>query len=526
MGLTRVDLRHLLEDLRDAYPGALEETFLVEVVANSLDSGASHIHCLTDPAERTFTVIDDGKGMSRRELGRYHDLAATSKRRGQGIGFAGVGIKLALLAAEEVITESRTTRVHVATTWHLASRYRAPWKWIDVGERVETTGTAVVLRLSNPLSPLLDPGYVESVLHEHYRPLFDPDLSEFLAASYPSGIRFTVNGRSLPELPVDESRVAVRIRLKGKRKPSGVGYLIRSEDPLPEPERGVAVSTRGKVIKHGWDWLGLSPAMGKRVGGLIEIPTLAECLMLNKSDFIRTGPYGATYLTYRKAAQEIVSEQLSTWGETDAEPPRRKRRTRSLERDLEGVLLGLTKDYPLLSALIERRRGGQRRIPLGEGGKGMTPGGAPGTTLLTQAPGGTTPEAGEPTSPESPPPETPPSSKEPGKEEAAGTITSETALPSRGRSRTPGRYGLHIQFETRPDDHELGRLVESTVLVNDAHPAYLRATASRSEGYHLALTVAMALAPLAVEAEKTHAFITDFMARWGKAAERSGSKRR
>lgn len=36
MGETRVDLLHLLEDLRDAYPGSLEETILTEIVANSL----------------------------------------------------------------------------------------------------------------------------------------------------------------------------------------------------------------------------------------------------------------------------------------------------------------------------------------------------------------------------------------------------------------------------------------------------------------------------------------------------------
>ena len=36
MGETRVDLLHLLEDLRDAYPGALEETILTEIIANSL----------------------------------------------------------------------------------------------------------------------------------------------------------------------------------------------------------------------------------------------------------------------------------------------------------------------------------------------------------------------------------------------------------------------------------------------------------------------------------------------------------
>jgi hypothetical protein len=47
------------------------------------------------------------------------------------------------------------------------------------------------------------------------------------------------------------------------------------------------------------------------------------------------------------------------------------------------------------------------------------------------------------------------------------------------RMRPTARYGLSIQFEERPDDPELGRLVESTVRVNEAHPAYRRAAASR-----------------------------------------------
>ncbi len=107
MGETRVDLLHLLEDLRDAYPGTLEETILVEIVANSLDSGATRIRLSTDPEQATLTVVDDGSGMQRRGLARYHDIAASAKVRGQGIGFAGVGIKLGLLACEEVLTETR-----------------------------------------------------------------------------------------------------------------------------------------------------------------------------------------------------------------------------------------------------------------------------------------------------------------------------------------------------------------------------------------------------------------------------------
>ena len=90
MGETRVDLQHLLEDLRDAYSGSLEETILTEVVANALDSGATRISMLTSSTDATFTIIDDGRGMQRRDIARYHDVAASTKRRGEGTG-ASVG---------------------------------------------------------------------------------------------------------------------------------------------------------------------------------------------------------------------------------------------------------------------------------------------------------------------------------------------------------------------------------------------------------------------------------------------------
>jgi hypothetical protein len=96
---------------------------------------------------------------------------------------------------------------------------------------------------------------------------------------------------------------------------------------------------------------------------------------------------------------------------------------------------------------------------------------------------------------------------------AASTGTLETVS---GRRR-PARYGLLLQFESRPADSELGRLVDSTIWINDAHPAFTRAVGSRSIGYHTALAVALALAPLAVEARDEHTFITQFLAHWGSA---------
>jgi hypothetical protein len=51
VGETRVDLLHLLEDLRDAYPGPWRE-----IMANSLDSGARTIRLVTDSAGGALTV--------------------------------------------------------------------------------------------------------------------------------------------------------------------------------------------------------------------------------------------------------------------------------------------------------------------------------------------------------------------------------------------------------------------------------------------------------------------------------------
>ncbi len=528
VGETRVDLEHLLEDIRDAYPGSLEETIVTEIVANSLDSGATRIRPETDPASVTLVVVDDGSGMARRELARYHDIAASTKGRGEGIGFAGVGIKLGILASEEVFTETRRGKTHVATSWRLASRHKAPWRWVEPAGLVAGRGTAVKLRLRNPLSPLLERGFLEEALVRHFPSLFDPVFDEVLAAHYPQGVRFEVNGRMLPREAHAGDRAVLAIRLGRKRKPALVGVLSRATAPLAEEKPGVAVATLGKAIKRGWDWLGLSPGDASRITGLFEVPGLAECLTLNKADFIRTGPRGATYLGFRKAIQEAVSAQLTAWGDSPAAAieEARQRRTRPMERDLAAVLLDLTDDFPLVASLVERRAGGQKRLPIGRGGTGDMPGstsvalGAGGTADPSRAHSRGPEEAASPVvRAETSIDGTEPAESSPGTTGPCGAAGS-VAWPTAAGRRRPAHLGLAIRFESRAGDDSLGRLVDSTVWVNESHPAYRRAAATRSDGYHLALCVALALAPLAVEPAQSQDFVTAFLTRWGAAVER------
>ena len=527
MGETRVDLLHLLEDLRDAYPGMLEETILTEIVANSLDSSANRIVIEANPSEGTLMVLDNGSGMQRKDLARYHDIASSTKRRGQGIGFAGVGIKLGLLVCEEVLTETKRGQSHVSTTWHLSSRHRAPWKWVPPMGMVSQQGTAVRLKLQNVLSPLLDQGFLGVALARHFQPLLDPTFANVLSAQYPQGVVFEINGSMLTpqrfEAPV---KAPLEIRLLRKRKPSAIGYLVRTESPLPEDLQGLAISTFGKVIKSGWDWLGITPQARQRLSGLIEVPGLAGSLTLNKGDFIRVGTRGATYLAYRKAIQEAVQRQLAEWGDLDSPveetPPRQ---IRPLERDIERVLEDLSNLFPLLGSLVEHRKGGQKRLPLGMPGSTeelravMTPG--EGSHVAEEEDALVVQDQQSGSLPES--------NRQPRDVEDEASVVSDLLLPERGSPRRPARFGLGIQFEDREHDQEIGRLVESTVWVNRAHPAYQRAVATRSVGYHIALAVGLALAPLAVESVNEHAFLTAFLSCWGDGGmpkKRSPRKRK
>ena len=255
----------------------------------------------------------------------------------------------------------------------------------------------------------------------------------------------------------------------------------------------------------------------------MEVPELAACLTLNKGDFLRTGARGATYLAYRKAIQEAVAKQLAAWGDarpsSEEAPPRE---VRPLQRDLGHLLEDLAIDFPLLASLVERRAGGQKRLAL-DGRSGAVDGHAfvsavVAETLQAEAQvEDSTPETSDVNGDQSQVRE----AEVPYQPKEQGTV-----LPGGSGARRPAHYGLDIQFEDRPDDVDLGRLMESTVWVNRSHPAYRRALASRSIGYHIALSVAMSLAPLAVEAAEQNGFVVAFLSRWGEALDKPAMRRR
>ncbi len=500
MGQTRINLKHLLEDIRDSYPFPEEETIITELVANALDSGASTVWFDPHPSRKTLTVRDDGQGMGRGSLKGYHDIASSTKVRGKGIGFAGIGAKLSLLICEAVTTESRSGRSHHATRWHLESPLKAPWRYVEPPGLVPegSNGTAVSFHLHSPHSRLLDIPWLEEVLRRHFEPLLHP---RFVEAIYnrlrSSPFCFLVAGSLLEGgaggFPPERSRF-FPIHLGARRTLAGFGWLGSSLDSLPDEKRGLGAATYGKVIKRGWEWLGIRPGNPERITGMIEIPGLAALLTTNKADFLKDSASLKQYYRYRKAVLKMVEPALAELGEWEAAQNLSPKKAYPSQREIEQVVAGLVGDFPELRPLLDSRL---RAIPGGgEGEEGKPPEEAAGPAK-TEA---VQPEGAE--KPSNPPPGSEKPAKEPPPMEKADT------------PRKPA--GLRITFDLRPDRPELGWLSGTTVCVNQAHSAYRRAVQSRSESYHIAVTVAWVLSQYVEHEKSLSAFLNRFLEGWGK----------
>ncbi len=512
MGETRVNLQHLLEDIRDTYPFPAEEAIITELVANALDSGASEIRFLVHARDKTMTTVDNGRGMTPPQLEHYHDIAATTKTRGKGIGFAGIGAKLALLLAKEVITETKPGRSYNATRWRLESSQRAPWELIEPPGILEKAahGTAVSL-VFNGSSTLLEPNYVELILQSHFYPLLDGTFGEIFKSLYPANIRFFINNRVVqaPKLAEVRARKTFIVRSALSKtahgKPVGVGFIGQSEEDLPELQRGIGISAYGKVIKRGWDWLGLNPKHPTHLNGLVEVPALVEILTTNKADFLKDANSLKKYYRYRKAIQTALEPILRELGESAPVRERSERDVRPLEREVERVLGNMIGEYPEIAPLVGRRRTNQPGVNLAPDKDGDSFGALTETLAEIAQQQANAESAGEP-------PAAPPSSVAVEAVLEPSDANGEPAREQQGKRVGPG---LMIGFEDAAERAELGWLLENTVWINRSHPAFQKAVSAGHEQYHVVLTVAWVLLGHLEDRHSAQQFIGEFLFGWG-----------
>ncbi|MBI4297827.1 MAG: ATP-binding protein [Chloroflexi bacterium] len=509
MGETRVNLKHLLENLRDSYPLPLEEAIVTELVANALDSKASRIGFTVDSGECSLSIVDNGAGMKREEFEKYHDIAETTKEKGRGIGFAGQGAKLSLLAVRSVQTETKTSEGSFSTAWHLEDDYHAPWDFIPPLGLVGTqTGTAIKVLLREKQSDLANSTFVIRTIQKWFASLLEKDfMPKALREVYPSGVFFGVNGRmvELSQSSVfHDFATGYKLRpfeVRLKRKQVGIGFLGRSIRSLKEEERGLAISVLGKVVKRGWEWVDVSPKDRKFIWGMVEVPALSTILATNKCDFLSDVSSKTKYYQYRKAIVVAIQPILRAMGELpEAEP---EALPQALAKEIRMVLEELLPDFPELEPLLDKQgRGEKVSTVLPDPAADPAGGVEQGVASVTGDQGGVGQGAGVDVGP----------GTGPGERISPEAPLTEPGRQHEGRRRLPG---LMIRYEDKLEE-ELGRLEGITIFINKGHPAYRKVADSKSlENYHTFLTIAWVLSKNLADGRSPQGFINQFLRIWG-----------
>jgi len=500
--LSKVNFKNLIKDLADMYTYPIPEVVLVELIANSLDAGASLISVSYEPEKNILTVEDNGKGMNSVQFEQYHDLAAGLKSRGDGIGFAGLGAKISFNVASRVITETRSESFIGGSNWYLKSESELAWEKIDK-PLLNHNGTRVSVHFNNRA----DVSYTTSeslrkVILTHYLPLFDETFIKLYQELdyYPKQIQFVVNGAKINPFRIeylfklDNVKKEVFADKKGKAFGFGIFGLSQQDNPFNGEQAGIAVSVRGKVVSI--DFLNLFPGNGaQRIFGLAEVPPLIQSLNTSKESFIKR----ENYQKYIDPLKVKLKEWLHELGITTAEELKTKDAVK-LERELKKMIEELPELFHLFGSSIKRNvlAHAKNGLVLAEAQEGINP------TLPLHGDSKESDDLGL---------------VDTGTEEGVALVAnddgSQRAKPI-SRSR---RAGVHISFLEAPDNSALGWLDDDILIINIGHPSYLKVATNNARKMHNIFSIAVTLERELKQRElikDDENYVERFMIAWGK----------
>ena len=500
-----VNFQNLIHDLAEMYQQGVDEVVVVELVANSLDAGATRIAIDYNPSNNVLVITDNGQGMDTGQFEQYHDFAAGLKTRGSGIGFAGVGAKISFNAADRVITETVGPDFSGGSNWHFAANGRLLWEEMPVAN-LSGSGTRVEVHFRKDVTTsYADSESLLRLLQRSYLPLLDAkflDLYQRLSL-YSSALRFVVNGQEHQPTNVAadfirEARQELFPKIGGKAAGFGVLGLAESDYPLGADIGGVLLCTHGKVIKA--DLFNQFPgSYGPRIFGIVEMPGFIDFITTAKTDFNRGKGKGQAFERLYGPLRQDFRNWLAALGVQQAETENTGETAR-LERELRRIaesipeisdFFGFRNRTKVLQAkddgetAAEQHDGAEITYPDGEGEGGhhnpgpLGPGDDPGTALVAN------PESGT---------------------ERATPITRQA------------RRGPRIAFDSRPDREELAWVDGNTVTINTGHPAYKKADANATARHtHNIFAIAGAIQKFLAGPENAvdTMFVDRMLAAWG-----------
>ena len=498
---SKINFRRLVTDLVGMYSEDIFDVVLSELVANSLDAKATLIEIRWDPSDRKLSVKDNGTGMSERQFAEYHDFAVELKRRGSGIGFAGLGAKLSFDFADKVLTSTRRGTVERGSMWFWDEEGGLSWTSTD-SPRLDGEGTTVEISLNEKYdTSRIDRDRIVQSLKRSYLPLFLEDFLDVYAAVgiYSNDLRFQVDGLTLEP---DHSERALsfsnqsKFEVKRGRKSLGIGAIgvVDGDDNRLEIPYGVLLCTYGKAVKS--ELFGLPTGkLGNSLFGIYEIPDLSDFLTTNKSDFKdkpgRSRPLGKIL--------DLVKDQLRGYLE-DQGVTLSDRKRGALSARIERELRSIVDQLPELRDFGTNRLREQtlREDELGDIKASLADGNA--NSSENEGESGTKSGSGDGAT----------------SQEPAYEATQDGATPTRQRRARRSR-GPQVAFEDLPSRPEISWVDGDVITINSGHSAYsnrISGDPARLTYCMFAIAVAIDKAGLADPVEGM-SYVDTFLSAWG-----------
>ena len=286
----KIDILHALKDFLDAYDNHAV-MLVTEAIANAIDVGAAKIAItLKESAEgeKTISFYNNGPSMSKEEFDNYHVLARSSKSKGKGIGFAGIGAKVYLAAWQHAVIYTETTDGKTAFSSEmyvrnstLKARYTEP--------KLKKPGTLYTVCLKDA-----DYNFLEKGLNDIVEDTFSPAMADKL--------KIRVNGKELKAWnPPHEFRKSFTVIVKDKKFPV---RLSVTKDDIEDKKTYFQYHVSGKLIvtkKPEWIY-DIRPAYKKRIHVYVNALRISNHLNLNKTNF-KTG--NATNPTFKEIDRRV-----------------------------------------------------------------------------------------------------------------------------------------------------------------------------------------------------------------------------
>ena len=279
-----IKILETLKNLLDMYEYKEEEVLVLEAVANGIDAKANKIDINFEfDSEHYVTFLNDGPPMSKADFKNYHTISSSTRTKGDGIGFAGVGAKIFLAAwdkAEIITTTGKDNKVFVSKMFRRKDNveYDSSLNGIPViqiikNERISHKyGTSYRVKVSPE-------GYfwLKDNIHEKLQFWFNQALIS-------KTLELRVDGKAIKPWKPSGEKYFKKISYKKQTIPC---YFWISKEDIPEDKRHVVYSVFGKRIKNeSVDWANqIKGDNSKRIFCMADVSILAQHLVANKENF-------------------------------------------------------------------------------------------------------------------------------------------------------------------------------------------------------------------------------------------------